>query len=52
MFGDFELNGSLGLALDDRDALAHPVGYSEIGDLQTDQIAPTQLTVDRQIEEG
>jgi hypothetical protein len=47
---DFELDGSAGLSLDDRCAVAQPAADAQIVDLQTDEIAAPQFAVDRQVE--
>jgi hypothetical protein len=41
-----------GLALRDRHALADDAANQEVRDLETDQIAPAEFAVDRQIEES
>lgn len=51
VFRDFKLHRSAGLALDDRDTIAHSVSDNEINDLQPDQITGSQLAVYRQVEQ-
>ena len=52
VFRDLELDWSLCLALDDRDTIADTAPNHEFGDLQPDEIAATQLAVDREVEQG
>jgi hypothetical protein len=47
---DFELDRSASLSLNDRRAVAQPAADAQIIDLQTDEVAPPQFAVDRQIE--
>src|SRR5450631_671856 len=47
---EFELDRPAGLRLDDRCAVAQPAAHAQIVDLQTDEVAPPQFAVDRQVE--
>ncbi len=47
----FELNGPIGLALYDRDALANAITDDKIGDPQSDEVTSTKLAVDGEVEE-
>jgi transcriptional regulator with XRE-family HTH domain len=51
VFRDFELHGSIGLALDDRNTFTDPVIGNEINDFQTDEITAAQFAVDREVEQ-
>jgi hypothetical protein len=51
-FKQFELNRPASLLLDDDGALADTGATDELADTDSDQIAATQLAVDRQVEEG
>ena len=46
----FELDRPAGLLLDDRCAVAQSAADAHIVDLQTDEVAPPQFAVDRQVE--
>jgi hypothetical protein len=48
---DLELDRALGLVLQDDGARGNLVPMTNISDLQSDEIAPTQLAVDAQVEE-
>jgi len=52
VLGHFELDGSSGLALDDRYAVADGAAHHEVTDFEADEVTAAQLAVDRQIEEG
>ena len=52
VFCQFKLNGSLGLALDNRNPFANALILDKIVYREFDQIAATQLAVDRDIEQS
>jgi hypothetical protein len=47
---EFELDRPAGLFLNDRRAVAQSAADAQIVDLQTDEVAPPQFAVDRQVE--
>ena len=47
-----ELNGALGLVLDDDGACRHLVAVAHVPDLEADQVASAQLAIDAEVEEG
>lgn len=51
IFGEFELNGSLGCVLDNGNPFSDPIFLDEIGDGEFHQIAPSQLTIDSYVEQ-
>ena len=51
-FGQFKLDGTAGLLLDDHSAISHAATGDNITDSQGYQVTASQLTVDRQIEQG
>jgi hypothetical protein len=52
LVGDLELDGPLGLALQDRGALIHMARYEDVPHLQAHEITTPQLGVDGHVEEG
>jgi hypothetical protein len=50
LVGQFELNGPTGLLLYDDSAISLSTSKTNIGRLQTNEIAPPQIAVDREIE--
>ena len=48
---NLELDRPLGLALDNRHAFADPITNHKISDIQTNEVAASQLAIDRKIEE-
>ena len=51
VLGDLELYRAAGLALDNRHAFADVAADHQVGDLEANEIAATQLAVDREVEE-
>lgn len=49
---DLELNGALGLVLDDDGACGHLVAVAYVLSLEADQVASAQLTVNAEVEES
>src|SRR5260370_9066832 len=52
LFGNFELDRSAGLLLNNRGAVSDPAAGADIVDLQPDEVTASELAVDGEIEQG
>jgi hypothetical protein len=52
LLGDFELDRSPCLFLDHGATVPHPAAGAYVVDLQADEIATSELAVDREVEQG